>query len=104
MRTFLKSIFHRRIDRVEHGLRIGILIIQIALGLRFMFRVFSLNPGNLLIDLVYRATWPLVAPFEFLTQNILLQGAVFEWSTLLAFLFYTLLGQGLIRWWKKVRR
>jgi hypothetical protein len=77
--------------------------IEILLGLRIFFRLVGANPASGFVDLVYDLTAPLVQPFAGIfgqTATIAGEGAVvrsvFDWTALIAFIFYGVIGAILI--------
>jgi hypothetical protein len=80
--------------------------IEIILGGRFLFRLFGANPAAPVVDWFYHLSTPFLAPFSGLTRTStdvvvyssgVSVGSVFEWLTLLALLFYGLIGVALMR-------
>lgn len=62
------------------------------LGLRFLFRLARANPATPIVSLLYSVTNVLLAPFRYIFPTPTIEGAVFEWSTLVAIVGYLLLG------------
>jgi len=65
-------------------------VIEALLAVRFLLRLLGANPEAAFTAFIYRLTEALLSPFEavFPTQNV--EGAVFEWTTLLAIVVYAL--------------
>lgn len=75
-----------------------LLVIEAFLLLRFIFRLLGANPQAVFTDLVYSISGIFVAPFVAVFRNsAVVQGSVFEWTTLLAMLIYYFIALGLIR-------
>ncbi len=72
-------------------------VVEVALGLRFLLKLFGANPNSGFASFVYDTTAPLTAPFRAVFGTSVEQGAVFEWSTLLAMAVYALIAWGVIR-------
>lgn len=65
-------------------------IIEILLLIRFTFRLFGANMAAGIAEFVYSITNFLMAPYRFIFPTNQVQGAVFEWSILVAMIFYAL--------------
>lgn len=72
-------------------------VVEVVLGLRFLLKLFGANPNSGFASFVYDVTSPLTAPFRAVFGTTVEQGAVFEWSTLLAMAVYALVAWGVIR-------
>jgi uncharacterized protein YggT (Ycf19 family) len=72
-------------------------VLEVILGLRWLFRLLGANTGNGFISFLYSLSHPFVAPFNnmFNDQTLGRQG-VFEFSTLIAMLVYALIAWGLV--------
>jgi hypothetical protein len=70
-------------------------VIEVILGLRFVLRLLGANPEAGFVQIVYAISTPFMAPFEavFATQQV--EGAVFDWSVLLAMAVYALIAWGI---------
>jgi uncharacterized protein YggT (Ycf19 family) len=71
----------------------GVMITMLAL--RFVLLLFGANPSAGFSQLIYGLTDPLMAPFYAVFGTTRIEGAVFEWSALLAIVIYALLAWGL---------
>jgi uncharacterized protein YggT (Ycf19 family) len=69
--------------------------IEIVLLFRFVLRLFGANPNAGFVQFVYQLAAPLMAPFTAVFGNTKIEGAVFEWSVLLAVAVYALIAWGL---------
>jgi len=72
-------------------------VLEAGLLARFALKLLGANPAALFTDMTYTLTEPLVIPFQSVFGVTYLQGAVFEWTTLLAALVYALIAWGVIR-------
>ncbi len=72
-------------------------LIEILLVFRFLLKLFAANPNAGFTSVIYSLTQPLAAPFLSVFRISHMDGAVFEWTTLLALLVYTLIGWGVTR-------
>jgi len=64
---------------------------EIALGLRFIFKLLGANPGSSFVNFLYGISEPLVSPFRGIFQSTILDIGVAEWASLVAMLTYALL-------------
>jgi hypothetical protein len=73
-------------------------LLEVVLGLRWLFRLLGANPDNNFINFLYSVSHPFVAPFNgiFNDQALGHQGGVFEFSTLIAMLVYALIAWGIV--------
>lgn len=72
-------------------------IIEIVLGLRFIFRLLSANPTADFVDWVYDTSAPLLDPFRGIFRPLIIEpGYVLEISTLIAMLIYGLAGYAIV--------
>lgn len=69
--------------------------IAIILGLRFVLKLLGANADAGFVEIVYSLAAPFMAPFEAVFQTQQVEGAVFEWSVLLAIVVYMLLAWGI---------
>lgn len=68
------------------------------MALRFALKLLGANSGAGFTSFIYNATYPLVAPFLGVFRiSRIVEGSVFEWTTLLAMFVYWLLAIGIIR-------
>jgi uncharacterized protein YggT (Ycf19 family) len=72
-------------------------LLQILLAFRFVFKITGANPEAEFTSLIYAITWPFTAPFHAVFPGTTIQGGVFEWTTLLAMLVYSLIAAGIVR-------
>lgn len=72
-------------------------VLEVILGLRFIFRLLGANQGNAFITFLYNLSHVFVGPFNgiFNDQSIG-TASVFELSTLVAMLIYALIAWGLV--------
>lgn len=66
-------------------------ILEILLLLRFIFRMFGASTAAPVTRMIYNVTNILMAPFRFIFPTNVVEGAVFEWSVLVAMILYALL-------------
>jgi len=63
-------------------------IIEGLIAIRFAFRLFGANPASPIVNFIYAFTDMLMAPFRFIFPTGQAAGAVFDWTALVAILFY----------------
>ena len=71
-------------------------VIEILLGLRFLLELFAANASAAFVQLIYRLSDGLMAPFYSVFPTGRVEAAVFDWSALLAMLVYALIGWAII--------
>lgn len=69
--------------------------IGVVLGLRFVLRLLGANPDAGFVQLVYSIAAPFMAPFEAVFPTPQVEGAVLDWSVLLAITVYALIAWGI---------
>lgn len=72
-------------------------LLEIFLAFRFVLKLTGANPGAGFTSFIYGATWPFTAPFNAVFLKTIVQGSIFEWTTLLAMLVYWLIAYGIIQ-------
>ena len=76
---------------------LGLGVIEVILGLRFLFKLIAVNPGNSVVSLLYRITDLFLFPFAGLIGTPASGGMSLEISTLIAMIVYALLAWGLVK-------
>lgn len=72
-------------------------VLEVILGLRFLFRFLGANPNNSFISFLYSLSHVFVGPFNgIFNDQALGTRSVFEISTLIAMLLYALIAWGLV--------
>ena len=72
-------------------------IIELLLGLRFIFKFFVVNAGAPFIVWIYGVTAGIVSPFIGIVPNLNLGGFVIDFATLIALIIYSLIGYFLLQ-------
>lgn len=72
-------------------------IVNVLIGLRFIFLLLGANPDAGFTDFVYSVSAPFVAPFVGIFGEPVYGKSVFEISSLLAILIYVLIGIGIAK-------
>ncbi|GCF08915.1 YggT family protein [Dictyobacter arantiisoli] len=73
-------------------------VLEVILGLRFIFRLLGANQGSAFIDFLYNLSHPFVAIFNGIFTDPVLgnSNSVFEVSTILGMLIYALIAWGIV--------
>lgn len=93
-------VLHRETRRPIEDIIINIVyfifgVIITLLALRFVLLLLGANPNAGFSQLIYGLSAPFMAPFFAVFGTTRLEGAVFEWSALLAIAIYALLAWGI---------
>ena len=65
-------------------------LVEFTLFFRFMFKLAGANPAAGIVNFIYSVSRVLMAPYRFIFPVNQVEGAVFEWSVLVAMGFYAL--------------
>ncbi|CAN5128017.1 hypothetical protein BH09PAT2_BH09PAT2_01660 [soil metagenome] len=71
-------------------------VIEILLAFRIFLKMLGANPYSGFTNLIYTLTNPLALPFYGVFRVSVTNGAIFEWSTIVAGIVYGLLAYGII--------
>jgi hypothetical protein len=91
---------------LEHRLRtfkamqliwLGLGILEALIGLRVIFKLIAVDPGNILANLLYGLTNVFLFPFAGLTPTPTSGGNVLEISSLIAMVIYALLAWAAVK-------
>jgi hypothetical protein len=69
-------------------------LLEILLAFRFFLRLAGANPAAGFTQFIYALSWPFAQPFIAVFSPTVVEGKVFEWTTLLAMLVYLLIAWG----------
>ncbi len=73
-------------------------IIEVLLAFRFILKLLAANPASGFAQFIYQITYVFATPFLSVFRNTrIVEGSVFEWTTLLAMLVYWMLAAGIIK-------
>lgn len=72
-------------------------IIEVLLLFRVILKMLGANPLSGFVSLIYQISDPLALPFYGIFRISVVEGAVFEWSTILAGIVYLIIAYGLIQ-------
>ena len=71
-------------------------VIETLLIFRFILKALGANQNSGFTNLIYALSNPLAIPFRGIFPTPVIEGSVFEWSTLIAGVVYLVLAYGLI--------
>ena len=63
-------------------------LLEVLLAFRFVLKLTGANAAAGFTNFIYAITGPFTAPFTAVFQRTIVEGSVFEWTTLLAMLVY----------------
>ncbi len=72
-------------------------VVDTLLAIRFVLLLLGANQGAGFVDFIYGITGVFVAPFVGIFGEPIYGRFVFEWSSLLAIVVYTLIGWGIVK-------
>ena len=73
-------------------------VLEALLAIRFGLKLLGANSGAGFTSFIYNVTYPFAAPFlGVFRASRIVEGSIFEWTTLLAMLVYWLLAMAIIR-------
>ena len=72
-------------------------LLEALLAFRFFLKLFAANPSAGFTNFIYSVTHIFTAPFRYVFKITVVEGSVFEWTTLLAMFVYWLVALGIIQ-------
>lgn len=72
-------------------------VIEVLLAFRFILKLTGANPEAGFTHFIYSITWPFMAPFLAVFPRTVIQGSIFEWTTLLAMLVYWIVATAIVQ-------
>ncbi|MEK7615184.1 MAG: YggT family protein [Patescibacteria group bacterium] len=72
-------------------------LLEVLLAFRFVLKLTGANAAAGFTSFIYSLTWPFTAPFLAVFPRTVVQGSVFEWTTLLAMLVYWMIALAIVR-------
>lgn len=73
-------------------------IIEVLLAFRFVLKLLGANPAAGFTNFIYDVTYVFATPFLSVFRNTrVIEGSVFEWTTLLAMAVYWIVAAGIIK-------
>lgn len=71
-------------------------VIEILLAFRFVFKLLGANSGSPFVQGIYNASNGLIRPFRGIFPTPVVEGSVFEWTTLVAIAVYAVIAYGIV--------
>ncbi len=71
-------------------------LLEVLLAFRFILKLTAANPEAGFSSFIYALTWPLAAPFLAVFPRTIVEGSIFEWTTLLAMVVYWMIALAII--------
>ena len=78
-------------------------VIEVLLFFRVILKALGANPGSGFANLIYSLSNPLALPFRGIFQTTVVEGSVFEYSTLIAGAVYAIVAYGLVQLFQLVK-
>ncbi len=78
-------------------------VIEVLLIFRIVLKALAANPSSGFANLIYTISNPLALPFRGIFQTQVVEGSVFEWSTIIAGLVYGIGAYGIIQLFQMVK-
>lgn len=72
-------------------------VIEVLLLFRILLKALGANPLSSFTNLIYLLSDPLALPFYGIFRITIVEGAVFEWSTIVAGIVYLLIAYGIVQ-------
>lgn len=72
-------------------------LLEVVLAFRFVLKLSAANPGAGFSSFIYGLSWPFTAPFLAVFPRTVVEGSIFEWTTLLAMLVYWMVAYAIIK-------
>jgi hypothetical protein len=72
-------------------------LLEVLLAFRFILKLTGANSVAGFTSFIYSITWPFTAPFLAVFQRTVVQGSIFEWTTLLAMLVYWMVALAIVK-------
>lgn len=91
------ALREKRIFRITQIVWYFLYVIETFLVLRFVLKLLQANPNAGFTKLIYQFSSIFTEPFRYVFPTPVVEGSVFEWTTLLALGVYWLLALGIIR-------
>ena len=72
-------------------------VLEVLLVFRFVLKLMGANPVAGFTNFIYTVTAPFTAPFLAVFPRTVVEGSIFEWTSILAMFVYWLVAVGIIR-------
>lgn len=78
-------------------------VIEVLLAFRLILKMLGANPTSGFANLIYTLSNPFALPFRGIFQTQVVEGSVFEWSTIIAGVVYAIVAWGLVKLFQIVK-
>lgn len=78
-------------------------VIEVLLIFRIILKMLGANPNSGFANLIYTISNPFALPFRGIFQTQVVEGSVFEWSTIIAGVVYAIVAWGLVQLFQIVK-
>lgn len=78
-------------------------LIEVLLAFRFILKALGANPTSGFTNMIYIFSSPLAIPFRGIFPQVVAQGSVIEWSTIVAGVVYFILAVGIVKMFQIVK-
>lgn len=78
-------------------------IIEVLLTFRVILKMLGANPGSGFTNLIYTLSYPFAQPFRGIFPTPVVEGSVFEWSTIIAGVVYAIVAYGLVQLFQLIK-
>ena len=78
-------------------------LIEVLLAFRFVLKALGANPASGFTNLIYTLSNPLALPFRGIFPTSAAEGAIVEWSTLVACVVYTIIAFGVVQLFQLIK-
>src|SRR5581483_7173160 len=79
---------HATLAAMQALVGVGLLIVELIIGLRFFFLLASANAGNGFVDFIYDISQPLAHPFDGIISDRAAANGILEPDSIIAFIVY----------------
>ena len=86
----------KKIFRVNQVVWYILVVIEVLLIFRAIFKAIGANPTSGFVNLIYGSTDLMVAPFQGIVGSVFSGNSVLEWSTAIAGIVYGIIASGLV--------
>jgi uncharacterized protein YggT (Ycf19 family) len=78
-------------------------LIEVLLAFRFILKALAANPTSGFTNMIYTISTPFSLPFRGIFPQVVTQGSIIEWSTLVAGVVYFILAVGIVKLFQLVK-
>lgn len=78
-------------------------LIEVLLAFRFILKALAANPTSGFTNMIYTLSTPFSLPFRGIFPQVVTQGSIIEWSTLVACVVYLIAAVGIIKMFQLVK-